>query len=753
MRLADLVESGRRDLGAFDARRAAIAKSETPVALLVMASLVIVLSSANLWLRPDYFPSFHLYDYASALLMLGAGLWLRRASTPARFAPPVFAACMVVLAVSQLVQVTVPGNTGPTYVLIIICLTGPAALSWRPFMVAAATMTVGTTLTAAGYPGGMVVDWTLLAITAWAASGVLLQLRLASIRDEVGAVQALEEQKRRLALVLESSRLGLWDWNMVTGEMVIDDRFAEIVGYRLEELEPVSVQTGIGLLHPEDLIAADAMIEEHVAGLRPHYEIDVRLRHKDGRWVWVRDRGNVVEWTEDGRPLRMTGTHEDVTEHKAASDELVELATHDPLTGLANRVAGLEEVARALASYRRTGRTMAVLMMDLDNFKNVNDTLGHAAGDQLLRAVADRIEGVVRAGDLVARPGGDEFLVVLRDLTGADEAVAAANRLLMAFRHPLVAAGTELYATGSIGVAIATHGSEVDDLVREADTAMYVAKDQGRDRVSLFTEDLRAVLTERVAVERALRNALGDGRLAVWYQPEVDLTSGRILATEALVRWHHPDGTTWTADRFIDVAEESGIINAVDEWVLHEACRQAAEWAGHATDRPLTMRVNVSAHQLSEPGLLGVLDDALAQNGLDPDLLCLEITETTLVRQTTTTRFNLAGIRERGVHLALDDFGTGYASLTYLRQFPVDLIKIDRSFVTQLTTNENDRRIVAGIIALAASLSIAVTAEGVEHDDQAEVLRHLGCPSAQGFLYSRAVPADELTALLGHAFV
>jgi EAL domain-containing protein (putative c-di-GMP-specific phosphodiesterase class I) len=281
---------------------------------------------------------------------------------------------------------------------------------------------------------------------------------------------------------------------------------------------------------------------------------------------------------------------------------------------------------------------------------------------------------------------------------------------------------------------------------------MYVAKDQGRDRVSLFTEDLRAVLTERVAVERALRNALGDGRLAVWYQPEVDLDSGRILATEALVRWHHPDGTTWTADRFIDVAEETGIIKAVDGWVLHEACRQAVEWAV-GTDRPLTMRVNVSAHQLSEPGLLGVLDDALAQSGLDPGLLCLEITETTLVRQTTTTRLNLDGIRERGVHLALDDFGTGYASLTYLRQFPVDLIKIDRSFVTQLTTNENDRRIVAGIAALAASLSIAVTAEGVEHADQADLLRSLGCPTAQGFLYSPAVPPEELAALLDHAFV
>jgi diguanylate cyclase (GGDEF)-like protein/PAS domain S-box-containing protein len=648
--------------------------------------------------------------------------------------------------------VTVPGNTGPTYVLIIICLTGPAALSWRPFLISAAIMSVGTAVTTADYPGGMVLDWTLLAITASLASGVLLQMRLDSIREEVRAGQALEEQTQRLALVLESSRLGLWDWNMVTDEMIIDDRYAEIAGYRVEELGPVSVQTGIALIHPDDRAAAANMIEEHVAGLLPDYEMDVRLRHKADRWVWVRDRGRVVEWAADGRPLRMTGSHEDVTERKAASDELVELATHDPLTGLANRIAGLDEVARALASHRRSGRAMAVMMMDLDNFKNVNDTLGHATGDELLRAAADRIAGVVRAGDLVARPGGDEFLVVLRDLDD-DEALVAANRLLTAFRRPLSTVGAELYATLSIGVAFATPGSDVDDLVREADTAMYVAKEHGRDRVSVFTEDLRAVLTERVAVERALRNALEDDQLAVCFQPEVDLISGRVTATEALVRWNHPDGTTWSADRFIDVAEETGIIKAIDSWVLHEACRQAAEWVAADPDLRITMRVNISAQQLSEPGLLVVLDGAIADSGLEPDLLCLEITETTLLRQTTTTRLNLAGIRARGVHLALDDFGTGYASLTYLRQFPVDLIKIDRSFVTHLTTNDNDRRIVAGIIALAASLSIAVTAEGVEHDVQAELLRHLGCPSAQGFLYSPAVPADQLTSLLHHAFV
>jgi diguanylate cyclase (GGDEF)-like protein len=435
-----------------------------------------------------------------------------------------------------------------------------------------------------------------------------------------------------------------------------------------------------------------------------------------------------------------------------ASDELRLLATHDPLTGLANRTAMLEEISRALSAGRRSGRSTAVLMMDLDHFKHVNDTLGHTAGDDLLVAAANRIVDVVRAGDLVARLGGDEFVVVMRDLEDPSEAVLAAGRLVTAFRNSFSTGGAEMFSTASIGVAVALDFGDAGDLVREADTALYSAKEQGRDRVSVFNEDLRLAVSSRLAVENDLRRALERGELDVWYEPEVDLATGSVTAIEALLRWHHPSGHVWTADRFIDVAEETGLILGIGDWALRQACSHGAAWAAARPERPLTVRVNVSALQLTETSLLPTLDDALASSGLDPARLCVEITETALLRQTATARDNVHGIHDRGVALAIDDFGTGYASLAYLRRYPIDVLKIDRSFITQLVTSEHDRRLVAGIIALAAKVDVAVTAEGVEHPDQAALLREMGCPAAQGYLYSAALSRDLITPLLDHAY-
>jgi predicted signal transduction protein with EAL and GGDEF domain len=352
----------------------------------------------------------------------------------------------------------------------------------------------------------------------------------------------------------------------------------------------------------------------------------------------------------------------------------------------------------------------------------------------------------------VARIGGDEFVVVMRDLDDLGEAVGAAERLTEEFRIPFTIRDAELYSTASIGLALATDTTDAGDLLREADTAMYAAKEAGRDRVSVFNEDLRTAAADRRTVETDLRHALERDQLAVWYQPEVDLTTGAVIAVETLLRWHHPDGDVWTADRFIDVAEATGLILDMGDWVLRQACSQAAVWATARPDQPLTVRVNVSALQLAETGLLPAIDDALATSGLDPGMLCLEITETAMLRQTTTARDNLDGIHLRGIGIAIDDFGTGYASLTYLSQYPIDVIKIDRSFITDTTAPGHDHRLVAGIIALAKVLGITVTAEGVEYADQATHLREMGCPSAQGFLYSPAVPVDQIPHLLNHTY-
>jgi EAL domain-containing protein (putative c-di-GMP-specific phosphodiesterase class I) len=324
----------------------------------------------------------------------------------------------------------------------------------------------------------------------------------------------------------------------------------------------------------------------------------------------------------------------------------------------------------------------------------------------------------------------------------------AAWRLVADFREPFLVHGSELFATASIGVTVCSTAMQADDALREADTAMFVAKNQGRDQVTLFSEDLRTVVTSRLHLEGELRHALERNQLVVWYQPEVDLATGAITAVEALLRWRRNDGEVLSADCFIDVAEETGLILDFGDWVLKEVCKQAAYWGQADPGRALTVRVNVSALQLAEGGLIDALDVALADSGLDPTLLCIEITETALLRETSTVRDNLAKIRRRGIRIALDDFGTGYASLAYIRQYPVDVLKIDRSFVTNITSSQHDQQLLRGIVALADALAITVTAEGVENVAQAEALSALGCPRAQGFLYSAAVPPDQITDLL-----
>ncbi|MDO8391792.1 MAG: EAL domain-containing protein [Actinomycetota bacterium] len=483
------------------------------------------------------------------------------------------------------------------------------------------------------------------------------------------------------------------------------------------------------------------------------YELELEMVRPDGSHGWMLARGEAMR-DSAGTIVALQGVAVDITARRITSDLLRAQATHDPLTGLANRVALQDEILRAVSGGRRAGRAVAVLMMDLDRFKVVNDTLGHATGDELLVAAAARLMKLVRAGDMVARLGGDEFVVVMRDLDDPTEAAVAAGRLVEDFRAPFTTGDRELFATASVGVAITTGDVQAGDLLREADTAMYAAKAAGRDRMSMFNEDLRTVVTTRLAIEADLRHALERGQLAVWYQPEIDLTSGSVLALEALLRWHHPDGTVWSADRFVDVCEETGLILDIGDWVLRQVCGQAAAWAALRPGRPVTVRVNLSALQLAETGLLEAIDGALCASGLDPALLCVEITETALLRRTTTVTANLAGIHDSGISLAIDDFGTGYASLTYLNQYPVDVLKIDRSFVNDITSPDHDldHSLVAGIIGLARILDIAVIAEGVEHSAQAAYLRQMGCPSAQGWLYSKAVSAEDVTALLDHVY-
>ena len=442
----------------------------------------------------------------------------------------------------------------------------------------------------------------------------------------------------------------------------------------------------------------------------------------------------------------------DVTDRHDFEQRLSHLATHDPLTGLANRAALVDDLTRALHAGRRAGRLVAVLMLDLDHFKLVNDSLGHAVGDQLLKAAARRLDDLVRSGDLVARLGGDEFVIVMRDLADSSEALRVALRIVESFRVPINAAGHEMVTTASVGLAIASEHADTETVLSEADTALYRAKDAGRDRVSLFNDDLRSAANARVALEAQLRPALDLGELAVYYQPEVDLRTGRVCAVEALLRWHHPSGELYSADRFIDVAEEIGMIVDSGNWVVREACAQAVAWQREHGALHVAVRVNLARQQLAEAGLMAAFEAAIDHSGLDPSVLCVEISEAALIRPSATVTNNLTALRAMGVRLAIDNFGTGYAALGYLRDRPVDLVKIDRSFVRDIESSDYARRLVAGIAALAQQMGLQVSAEGVETPEQAAYLASLGCTSAQGFLFSPAVPGCEMGELLSRVF-
>lgn len=431
---------------------------------------------------------------------------------------------------------------------------------------------------------------------------------------------------------------------------------------------------------------------------------------------------------------------------------MTEVAMHDQLTGLANRDALLAELGRALSSSRRSGRATAVLMIGLDRFSEVNESLGRAFGDEMLRAAAARIQATVRGSDVVARHGSDEFLVVIRELSNPTEPVRAALRIIDAFHDALDVLGTRVKSTVSVGVSISENQQEAVDVLVEASMAMSAAKSEGRDRMALFNAELQELVIERVASENQLRKALEHHEFVVWYQPEVDLSSGTVVAVEALIRWLQPDADIREAEEFIKTTEEIGIIVEIGNWVIDQSFRQAAQWARSHPERPLMVRINVSALQLSMPTLLDTIDAALLSSSVRPELLCFEITETALLLQTPTVRANVLGIRDRGIRIAIDDFGTGFASLAYLRDYPVDVVKIDKGFVSNVMTNDVDRRLVAGIVALAREFGVDVTAEGVENEEQADYLRSVGCPSAQGFLFSEAVPANEIDGLFEHVY-
>jgi diguanylate cyclase (GGDEF)-like protein/PAS domain S-box-containing protein len=678
----------------------------------------------------------------------------------------------------------------------------------------------------------------------------------------------------RLKNIIEGTRTGTWEWNFQTGETLFNDRWASIIGYELSELEPISIETWIKFVHPDDLKLSEELLEKHFSGELPFYECEVRMRHKDGHWIWVLDRGKVTKWTPDGKPLQISGTHQDITERKNTEDALniaatafesqegmmimdadkviiqvnkafttitgydsedaignnpsmlssgghdailyekmwkdvntndywegeiwnkrkngdvypekltisavkdavgivtnyvgtiaditlrkkaeqkiEELAYYDPLTHLPNRRLMFDRIQHAMAVSGRTGKQGALLFIDLDHFKILNDTLGHDMGDLLLQQVAERLTRCIRDDDTVSRFGGDEFVLLLEGLSAqpieaATQAEDIANKILSSINQPYQLASHSYTSTTSIGITMFDDNHvEREELLKQADIAMYQAKDDGRNALRFFDPQMQTNISKRAILERELKQAIAQQQFQLYYQIQIS-DSDHPLGAEVLIRWNHPERGLISPVDFIPVAEQNGTILAIGQWVLETACAQLKVWQDDLLTQDLTLSVNVSAKQFQQPDFTTQVMMAVQQHEINPEHLKLELTESLLLNEIEDTIAKMKILAEIGIQFSLDDFGTGYSSLQYLKRLPLYQLKIDKSFVDDLVTDSDDQAIVRTIIAMAHSLGLTVIAEGVETKEQQQQLLANGCTHFQGYLYSKPVPIAEFEALL-----
>jgi diguanylate cyclase (GGDEF)-like protein/PAS domain S-box-containing protein len=541
-----------------------------------------------------------------------------------------------------------------------------------------------------------------------------------------------DEVARRYRTLVEQLPLVLYvdALDAVSSNIFTSPQLEPLLGYTVEEWT-TDAELFARILHPDDrerVLAAHAQSHETHEPL----SIEYRLVARDGRVVHLRDEA-VVVLDDDGRPVYLQGYLLDITREREAEQQLRQLALYDPLTGLANRAFFHERLKHAIKLRHEEGRATGLLYIDLDDFKGINDRWGHDLGDDVLHQIGTRIERSVRPGDTAARLGGDEFAVVLTEPVTPDDAVSVAERLLAEIGKPLESGSGPLYTAASIGIAF---GGDDETLLREADIAMYRAKSHGDLGYAFFDAQL-----DRAAVERSqrigdLREGIGREEFRLDYQAVVDLDRSEITGYEALVRWEHPTLGELPPGDFIPLAEETGLIVGLGEWVLMEACMEATN-LHRLHGRPLHMSVNVSARQLHHPDFFRHVSRALDASALIPRLLTLELTESTLLASDERVARTLQKIKDLGVVLALDDFGTGYASLSYLRQFPIDVVKIDRSFTANVGTQNGDLVLLKGIIDLGHALELNLVAEGIETSEQHTIVRKLGCQQAQGFYFGR----------------
>ncbi|MDP8992299.1 MAG: EAL domain-containing protein [Actinomycetota bacterium] len=629
---------------------------------------------------------------------------------------------------------------------------------WLPFLVAIAYVVLQHGLAGAldpdsvyNHAAAIENPWRWAAIHGLFILG-MSSAGIASWRLNEDLLRSTDDRQERLSEAQEVARMGSWEWSVHTGHVTWSDELYRLVGEQPGRFVPTS-EALLSKVHPDDRDAVEADLRRTLEEGRAHAR-DFRLVLPDGTVRWVHGRGRVAAY-RDGVPAVLSGTAQNITERKELENELVHQAFHDPLTNLANQALFRDRVQHALARVaRQPDLRLAVLFLDLDNFKTVNDSLGHTTGDDLLTAVAERLRGCLRTTDTAARLGGDEFAVLVEDLEALNDAVDMANRVLSALQQPFTVARREVFVSASVGIAFDTPGTQSDQLLRNADLAMYTAKRRGKARYEIFQPEMHTAAMDRLEIEADLRRALDRGELTLRYQPIVVLGTGRISGLEALIRWDHPERGMLRPDLFVPLAEETGLIGELGRQVLVSACAQARRWQlEHPTDPPLRVSVNLSPRQLLDDALAEQIPGALGASGLPPSALVLEITESAMMHDTESAVRKLHALKDLGVWLAVDDFGTGYSSLSYLQRFPIDILKIDRSFVSGIESDDEKLSLVRAIVSLAQTLRLQTVAEGVETARQAEVVTRLGCDLAQGYHLAPPMDVEVLGEVLRRGFI
>jgi diguanylate cyclase (GGDEF)-like protein/PAS domain S-box-containing protein len=561
--------------------------------------------------------------------------------------------------------------------------------------------------------------------------------------------ETLRESEERYALAARGANDGLWDWKLKSNEIYFSSRWKGMLGYEETEIGN-RPEEWFSRVHTDDVEALKAEIAAHIEGQSSHFEMEHRMLHRDGTHRWMLSRGMVVR-DQEGRASRMAGSQTDITERKQAEEQLLHDAFHDSLTGLPNRALFMDRLSQAVERVKRhSDCSFGVIFLDLDRFKVVNDSLGHMIGDRLLVEISRRLESCIRTGDTIARLGGDEFTILLDGIKEAGDAVCMAERIQKQLHRPFSLNGQEVFTSASIGIALSALAYDrPEDILRDANIAMHRAKSQGKARYQVFDATMHFHARELLRLETDLRRTAERQEYCVHYQPIMSLESGVITGFEALVRWQHPERGFVYPEEFISVAEETGLIISLDRWVLREACRQARAWQQVSTaNSSLTISVNLSAKQFSQPDLVKCVDEVLKETGLDPGSLRLEITESVLMSSADSVTAVLAQLRDLGIELHLDDFGTGYSSLSYLHRFPINVLKIDRSFISRICPGGENSEIARAIITMAHSLGMKVVAEGIETPWQLAELKTLECEFGQGNLFSKPVEASAAGKLL-----